>query len=151
MMAKDESTTAPGKYDVVVVGAGFSGMYLAYRLREMKLSHVILEQGTDIGGTWYWNRYPGARCDIPTIEYSYSFDKALENDWDWQELMAAQPEILEYANHVAERFNLREQMRFNTRVARADYDEDEATWTVTTESGEDYESLFHHEIGRAHV
>lgn len=122
--------------DVIVVGAGFSGMYLIIKLRELGLDFTVLEQGTDVGGTWYWNRYPGARCDIPTIEYSYSFDKELEQSWDWQELMAAQPEILSYANHVADRYNLREDIRFNTQVSSARYDEDAANWTVTTEAGE---------------
>ena len=124
--------TAPGDYDVVVVGAGFSGMYLVYKLRQLGLKFVILEQGDDIGGTWYWNRYPGARCDIPTIEYSYSFDKELEQQWDWQELMAAQPEILDYARHVADRYHLRDEMRFNTRVASAKFDEQTSNWAVTT-------------------
>ena len=119
--------------DVVVVGAGFSGMYLIIKLRELGFSFAVLEQGTDVGGTWYWNRYPGARCDIPTIEYSYSFDKELEQSWDWQELMAAQPEILDYANHVADRYDLRAEIDFETRVMRAEFDEDEKRWEVVSE------------------
>lgn len=122
--------------DVVVVGAGFSGMYLVIKLRELGLDFTVLEQGADVGGTWYWNRYPGARCDIPTIEYSYSFDKELEQSWNWQELMAAQPEILNYANHVADRYDVRDDIRFNTKVASARYDEEASNWTVVTEAGE---------------
>ncbi|HIG41045.1 MAG TPA: NAD(P)/FAD-dependent oxidoreductase [Gammaproteobacteria bacterium] len=122
--------------DVLVVGAGFSGMYLVQKLRSLGVSFRVLEQGSDIGGTWYWNRYPGARCDIPTIEYSYSFDPELEQSWDWQELMAAQPEILTYANHVADRYDLRRDIEFNTRVSAATFDESEACWRVETSSGD---------------
>ncbi len=121
--------------DVLVVGAGFSGMYLLQKLRALDFNVLVLEQGTDVGGTWYWNRYPGARCDIPTIEYSYSFDKALQQEWDWQELMAAQPEILEYANHVADRFDLRSGIRFDSVVQEANYDEANARWQVATADG----------------
>ena len=137
-MNKTNPKTSPGNYDVVVVGAGFSGMYLVKKLRDLGLNFVILEQGSDVGGTWYWNRYPGARCDIPTVEYSYSFDKELEQRWDWQELMAAQPEILTYANQVADSYDLRDDMRFDTRVASADFDENENSWTVVTEKGDQY-------------
>lgn len=137
-MNKSNPKTSSGNYDVVVVGAGFSGMYLVKKLRDLGLNFVILEQGGDVGGTWYWNRYPGARCDIPTVEYSYSFDKELEQSWDWQELMAAQPEILTYANQVADNYDLRDAMRFNTRVASADFDENENSWTVVTDTGDEY-------------
>ncbi|NKB99101.1 MAG: NAD(P)-binding protein [Pseudomonadales bacterium] len=128
--------------DVVVVGAGFSGMYLIIKLRELGMTYTVLEQGDDVGGTWYWNRYPGARCDIPTIEYSYSFDDELEQSWDWQELMAAQPEILGYANHVADRYDLREDIRFNTAVVSAEYQEDGSFWKVVAASGEEFASRF---------
>ena len=137
-MNKSNPKTSSDNYDVVVVGAGFSGMYLVKKLRDLGLNFVILEQGGDVGGTWYWNRYPGARCDIPTVEYSYSFDKELEQSWDWQELMAAQPEILTYANQVADNYDLRDAMRFNTRVASADFDENENSWTVVTDTGDEY-------------
>ena len=137
-MNKSNPKTSSDNYDVVVVGAGFSGMYLVKKLRDLGLNFVILEQGGDVGGTWYWNRYPGARCDIPTVEYSYSFDKELEQSWDWQELMAAQPEILTYANQVADNYDLRDAMRFNTRVASADFDESENSWTVVTDTGDEY-------------
>ena len=137
-MKKSNPKTSSDNYDVVVVGAGFSGMYLVKKLRDLGLNFVILEQGGDVGGTWYWNRYPGARCDIPTVEYSYSFDKELEQSWDWQELMAAQPEILTYANQVADNYDLRDSMRFNTRVASADFDENEHSWTLVTDTGDEY-------------
>ncbi len=121
------------RFDVVIVGAGFSGMYLVHLCRERGLSCVVLEKGHDVGGTWYWNRYPGARCDVPTVEYSYSFDKALEQEWDWSELMCTQPEILTYANHVADRHKLRDDMRFGRTVTAAAYDEARARWSVTAE------------------
>ena len=130
------------RVDVVVVGAGFSGMYLIIKLRELGFSFAVLEQGTDVGGTWYWNRYPGARCDIPTIEYSYSFDKELEQSWDWQELMAAQPEILSYANHVADRYDLRKDIEFSTRVKGAQFDESESRWLVEAEDGRNWSSQY---------
>jgi cyclohexanone monooxygenase len=123
-------------HDAVVVGAGFAGMYLLKRLREAGLSVKVLEAGTDVGGTWYWNRYPGARCDVPSMEYSYSFDPDLEQEWEWTEVMSAQPEILAYAQHVADRFDLRPDIRFETRVVAASFDDDTATWTITTDAGD---------------
>ena len=93
--------------DVVVVGAGFSGLYLLYRLRKAGFSTRVFERGGDVGGTWYWNRYPGARCDVESLQYSYSFDEQLQQDWHWPEKFSAQPDILAYANHVADRFNLK--------------------------------------------
>ncbi len=122
--------------DVVVVGAGFAGMYMLHRLRELGLSAVVIEAGTDVGGTWYWNRYPGARCDVPSMEYSYSFSEELQQEWQWTELMSAQPEILEYARHVADRFDLRRDILFETKVIAADFDEDDNRWTVTTDTGQ---------------
>ncbi len=110
-------------YDVVVVGAGFAGMYMLHRLRGQGLSVRVYEQGGDVGGTWYWNRYPGARCDVESMQYSYSFSDELQQEWDWSERYAPQPEILKYANHVADRFNLRSDIQFNTRVDRAAFDE----------------------------
>ena len=121
---------------VVVVGAGFAGLYLLQRLRQMGLSARAFEAGGDVGGTWYWNRYPGARCDIESIDYSYSFDPELEQEWEWTEKYATQPEILSYAQHVAERYDLRRDILFNTRVAKAVWDEETSLWTVTTENGE---------------
>ncbi|WP_024508711.1 NAD(P)/FAD-dependent oxidoreductase [Bradyrhizobium sp. ARR65] len=121
--------------DVVVVGAGFAGMYMLYRLRGAGFSVRVYEQGGGVGGTWYWNRYPGARCDVESMQYSYSFSEELQREWDWSERYAPQPEILKYANHVADRFNLRRDIQFNTRVDRAVFDETANTWAVTTSDG----------------
>jgi cyclohexanone monooxygenase len=122
-------------YDVVVVGAGFAGMYMLHRLRGQGMSVRVYEQGGDVGGTWYWNRYPGARCDVESMQYSYSFSEELQQEWDWSERYAPQPEILKYANHVADRFNLRGDIQLNTRVDRAVFDESTNTWSVTTSDG----------------
>ena len=122
-------------YDVVVVGAGFAGMYMLHKLRGLGLSVRVYEQGGDVGGTWYWNRYPGARCDVESMQYSYSFSDELQQEWDWSERYAPQPEILKYANHVADRFNLRSDIQLNTRVDAAEFDESASTWQVTTSEG----------------
>jgi cyclohexanone monooxygenase len=122
-------------YDVVVVGAGFAGMYMLHRLRGLGLSVRVYEQGGDVGGTWYWNRYPGARCDVESMQYSYSFSEELQQEWDWSERYAPQPEILRYANHVADRFKLRPDIQLNTRVDRAIFDESTGSWSVTTSDG----------------
>src|SRR5437899_9698774 len=122
-------------YDVVVVGAGFAGMYMLHKLRGLGLSVRVYEQGGDVGGTWYWNRYPGARCDVESMQYSYSFWEELQQEWDWSEHYAPQPEILKYANHVADRFNLRPDIQFNTRVERAVFDEAIGLWSVATSDG----------------
>jgi cyclohexanone monooxygenase len=122
-------------YDVVVVGAGFAGMYMLHRLRGQGLSVRVYEQGGDVGGTWYWNRYPGARCDVESMQYSYSFSDELQQEWDWSERYAPQPEILRYANHVADRFDLRKDIQLDTRVDRAAFDESANTWSVTTSDG----------------
>jgi cyclohexanone monooxygenase len=122
-------------YDVVVVGAGFAGMYMLHRLRGLGLSARVYEQGGDVGGTWYWNRYPGARCDVESMQYSYSFSDDLQQEWDWSERYAPQPEILKYANHVADRFKLRSDIQLNTRVDGAVFDEHASTWSVTTSDG----------------
>jgi cyclohexanone monooxygenase len=122
-------------FDVVVVGAGFAGLYMLYRLRGLGFSVRVYEQGGGLGGTWYWNRYPGARCDIESMQYSYSFSEGLQQDWNWSERYASQPEILEYANHVADRFNLRRDISLNTRVERAEFDEATRTWNVAISHG----------------
>ena len=119
-------------YDVVVVGAGFAGMYMLHRLRGQGFSARVYEQGGDVGGTWYWNRYPGARCDVESMQYSYSFSDELQQEWDWSERYAPQPEILRYANHVADRFKLRPDIQLNTRVDRAVFDENANAWQVAT-------------------
>jgi cyclohexanone monooxygenase len=122
-------------YDVVVVGAGFAGMYMLHRLRGLGFSARVFEQGSGVGGTWYWNRYPGARCDVESMQYSYSFSEELQQEWDWSERYAPQPEILRYANHVADRFNLRPDIQFDTRVDAAAFDETSKLWSVTTSDG----------------
>jgi cation diffusion facilitator CzcD-associated flavoprotein CzcO len=121
--------------DAVVVGAGFGGLYMVHKLLGDGLSAIGIEAGHDVGGTWYWNRYPGARCDVESVEYSYSFDKQLEQEWHWTERYAAQPEILRYIEHVADRFDLRRHYRFDTRVLGATWDEGSATWTVECSDG----------------
>ena len=122
--------------DIAVVGAGFAGMYTVVKAREMNMSVQVFEAGTDVGGTWYWNRYPGARCDIESVEYSYSFDNTLQQEWEWTERYAPQPEILKYAQHVADRFDLRTDIQFSTRVESAHFSEDTNKWTVTTDKGD---------------
>jgi cyclohexanone monooxygenase len=134
MSGKGHSANAE-TYDVVVVGAGFAGMYMLHRLRGLGLSVRVYEQGGDVGGTWYWNRYPGARCDVESMQYSYSFSDELQQQWDWSERYAPQPEILKYANHVADRFKLRSDIALNTRVDRAIFDESASSWSVTTSDG----------------
>ncbi|MDZ7674513.1 MAG: alpha/beta hydrolase fold domain-containing protein [Acidimicrobiales bacterium] len=118
--------------DVVVVGAGFAGLYMLYRLRADGFSAIGIEAADDIGGTWYWNRYPGARCDIQSIDYSYSFDPELDQEWEWSEKYATQPEILRYIHHVADKHDLTRDIRFETKVTSAVWDEASATWTIHT-------------------
>src|SRR5689334_25439998 len=113
--------------DVVIVGAGFSGMYLLHKLRRQNLSAVVFEAGTDVGGTWYWNRYPGARVDVESLAYSYSFSEELEQEYEWQERYPTQPEILRYARHVADRFDLRKDIVFRTRVSGATWEDETKT------------------------
>ena len=127
---------APGDVDVVVIGGGFGGMYMLYRLRRMGVSARAFETGGDVGGTWHWNRYPGARCDIESMQYSYSFSEELEQDWNWSEKYASQPEILEYARYVADRFDLRRDIQFCTRVTAATFDESASRWAIQTDRGD---------------
>ena len=119
----------PMQLDAVVVGAGFAGLYMLHRLREAGFTVRVFERGGGVGGTWYWNRYPGARCDVESLEYSYQFCEELQQEWRWSERYSGQPEILQYANHVADRFNLRPHIQFNTRVTSAHYDEAAQRWT----------------------
>jgi cation diffusion facilitator CzcD-associated flavoprotein CzcO len=128
--------------DVVVVGAGFGGLYALHRLRGLGLSVQVYEAGSGVGGTWFWNRYPGARCDVESLEYSYSFAPELEQEWDWSERYAPQPEILRYINHVADRFDLRRDIQFDTRVTAAAFDETSGRWRVTTDRGDDVSARF---------
>jgi len=132
----------PSHFDAIVVGAGFSGLYALHRLRGAGLSVRVLEQGDGVGGTWHWNRYPGARCDIESVDYSYSFSEELEQEWEWSERYPAQPEILRYLDHVADRFDLRRDIDLNTRVAQARYDDERAVWHVTTEGGARYTATY---------
>jgi cyclohexanone monooxygenase len=125
----------PEEYDVVVVGAGFGGLYALYRLRAMGLTVRLLEQAPRVGGTWYWNRYPGARCDVESVDYSFSFDDELQQEWTWTERFATQPEILRYVEHVADRFDLRRDIDFNTRVDAARYHDATFRWHVGTADG----------------
>ena len=123
MSIEQGRTHVPENADVVVVGAGFSGMYLIKLIREAGLSVVVIEQGGGVGGTWYWNRYPGARCDVESVQYSHTYLPDLEQEWDWSERYAPQPEILAYANEIADRQDLRRDICFNRKVTRAIYDE----------------------------
>ncbi|KAA0918026.1 NAD(P)/FAD-dependent oxidoreductase [Dietzia sp. ANT_WB102] len=130
-----ENSPSKTDVDVVVVGAGIAGMYAVHRFRGDGLSVQGFESASDVGGTWFHNRYPGARCDVESVDYSYSFSDELQQEWDWSERYATQPEILAYLNHVADRFDLRRSFTFNTRVSAAHFDEDTGVWTVTTDSG----------------
>ena len=131
------------RLDAIVVGAGASGLYLLRRLRDdLKLDVRVIDEAGDVGGTWYWNRYPGARCDIESLTYSYSWSDELQQEWRWTERYAAQPEILRYLQHVADRFDLRRDIDFATRVESAVWDEDERRWTVTTSRGDVHTARF---------
>ncbi len=137
MTASSKTLDGSGQsVDAVVVGAGFAGLYALYRLRGLGLSVRVFEAGGDVGGTWFWNRYPGARCDIESVDYSYSFDPQLEQEWEWTQRYAPQPEILAYLNHVADRFDLRRDITFNTRVVSAVFNETDNAWTVLTDDAE---------------
>ncbi|TIO39808.1 MAG: NAD(P)/FAD-dependent oxidoreductase, partial [Mesorhizobium sp.] len=116
----------------------FAGMYMLYKARELGLSALVLETAGGVGGTWFWNRYPGARCDVESMQYSYSFCEELQQEWQWSERYASQPEILKYANHVADKFDLRRDIRFNSRVSSAIFHEGERVWQLSTDDGEHY-------------
>jgi cyclohexanone monooxygenase len=118
--------------DVIVVGAGMAGIYTLKVLREQGLRVVVLEKGSGVGGTWFWNRYPGARCDIPSLEYSFGFDPQLEQEWVWTEHFASQPEIERYLNHITDRYDLRGDIRLSNGVIAATYDEATDVWLVET-------------------
>jgi cation diffusion facilitator CzcD-associated flavoprotein CzcO/acetyl esterase/lipase len=136
-MTKGTQEALRTETDVVVVGAGFAGLYLIHRMRQIGRSVVAFDGADDVGGTWYWNRYPGARCDIPTTDYTYSFDPELEQKWTWSEKYATQPEILAYLRHVADKYDLRRDIRFSTRVERAVWDQSECRWHLTTDRGDE--------------
>ncbi len=136
-----ETTREPDLH-AVIVGAGFAGLYMLHRLRQLGLSARVFEAGAGIGGTWYWNRYPGARCDVESMDYSYSFSDELQQEWKWSERYASQPEILTYINHVADRFDLRRDIQVGTRVTAAIFDEAGRRWTVTTDRGDRVSARF---------
>jgi cation diffusion facilitator CzcD-associated flavoprotein CzcO len=135
-------TTASARFETIVIGAGFSGLYALHRLRELGVSTLVLEKAEKVGGTWLYNRYPGARCDIESIEYSYSFSDEIQQEWVWTETMPAQPEIEAYLDFVADRLDLRRDIRFNTTVVAMTFDEDDAVWIVETDAGETFVAPF---------
>jgi len=139
------TTSSPGQssdFDNVIVGAGFAGLYMLYRLRGLGLSARVFEAGGGIGGTWYWNRYPGARCDVESMDYSYSFCDELQQEWRWTERYASQPEILRYIEHVADRFDLRRDIQLDTRVTSARFDEAANRWQIETDRGDHISARF---------
>ncbi|HJN93427.1 MAG TPA: NAD(P)/FAD-dependent oxidoreductase [Dehalococcoidia bacterium] len=133
-MADQPTTTL--ELDVAIVGAGFAGMYMLHRMHQDQRAARVFEAASGVGGTWYWNRYPGARCDVESLEYCYSFDKDLEQEWSWPERYSTQPDIEKYANHVADRFDLRKDIQFNTRVTAATFDDASERWIVETDQGD---------------
>ena len=141
-MAIARQADKPLDFDAIVVGAGMSGMYQLFRLRELGLRVRVFEAGTDVGGTWYWNRYPGARFDSESYSYGFSFSKELLQEWEWSEHFAGQPETLRYCNHVADKFDLRRDIQFRSRVSAAIYQEATRSWTITLENGERFCARF---------
>ena len=129
-------------FDAVIVGAGFAGMYMLHCLRKLGLSCRVFEAGGGVGGTWYWNRYPGARCDVESMQYSYSFSEELDQEWNWSEKYSPQPEILAYADHVADRFKLRKDIQFNTKVTAATFNTETNKWMVETNQGDQINAQF---------
>jgi cyclohexanone monooxygenase len=138
----DASHSSPRQLDVVIVGGGLAGLYAIHRLRGMGLKVRAYEAGSGIGGTWFWNRYPGARCDVESLEYSYSFSEELQQEWKWPERYGTQPEILKYINHVADRFDLRRDMQLNTRITKALFDGKTNEWTLRTDTGEEIRARY---------
>lgn len=128
--------------DMLVVGAGFAGIYQLYKAREAGLRVKVLEMGDGVGGTWFWNRYPGARCDVESLDYSYSFSRELEEEWEWSERYASQAEILRYINHVVDRFSLRSDIELNTQVVKARFNEQKNVWVVHTAAGDEYQAKY---------
>ncbi len=142
MTDKDKSSDTALRVDAVIVGAGFAGLYALHQLRRRGFSARVFEAGRGVGGVWYWNRYPGARCDVESMQYSYSFSDELQEEWRWTERFAPQSEILSYLNHVADRFDLRRDIAFETRVTSVHYDEDTRLWNVRTDLGESISAQF---------
>jgi cyclohexanone monooxygenase len=139
---EERSPEVGAVFDAVVVGAGFAGLYMLHRLRGLGFTARVYEAGGGVGGTWYWNRYPGARCDVESMQYSFSFSEELDQQWDWSEKYSPQPEILAYANHVADRFGLRPHIRFDTRVTAATFGEAANCWHVETDRGDKVSARF---------
>ncbi|HEV8531924.1 MAG TPA: NAD(P)/FAD-dependent oxidoreductase [Methylomirabilota bacterium] len=137
-----QEENAARAFDAVIVGAGFAGLYMLHRLRGLGLSARVYEAGRGIGGTWFWNRYPGARCDVESMDYSYSFSDDLQQEWKWTERYASQPEILSYINHVADRFDLRRDIQLETRVTAAVFDEATNRWAIQTDRGDRVSAQF---------
>ena len=141
-MSNQSNPTPPTKCDILVVGAGFGGMYAIYKFREMGYDVAGIEAASDVGGVWYWNRYPGARCDLMSVDYSYGFSEEVQQEWTWSEQFAAQPEILAYANFVADKLDLRKHFKFNTRVTSAIWDDERKLWVAKTDQGEVLEAPY---------
>jgi cation diffusion facilitator CzcD-associated flavoprotein CzcO len=140
---KGNGSGASRQLDALIVGAGFAGLYMLYELRNQGFTAKVIERGDGVGGTWYWNRYPGCRCDVESLNYSFSFDPELQQEWTWSERYSPQPQILAYANHVADRFDLRKDIEFRTGVEKAEWDEAAARWAVTTTTGETISARFY--------
>src|SRR5437764_1726113 len=128
--------------DVLVVGAGITGIYQLHRAREEGFTTLLLEAGSGVGGTWFWNRYPGARFDSESYTYGYLFSKELFDEWEWSEHFASQPETERYLNHVVDRFDLRRHMRFDAKVTSATYDESSGKWTVVVSDGTEFRAQY---------
>src|SRR6201982_2673213 len=141
-IADKPETKTQVDFDAIVIGAGVSGLYQLYRLRKLGLTVRVFEAGTGVGGTWYWNRYPGARFDSESWPYGYSFSQELLEEWDWEEHFAAQPETERYLNYVADKFDLRRDIQFNSRVAAAHYSEATRSWIVILENAQRYTARF---------
>src|SRR5271163_2361585 len=142
VLAEHSSKGPLAVYDAIVIGAGISGLYMLYRLRELGMTARVFEAGTNVGGTWYWNRYPGARFDSESWTYGYSFSKELLREWDWKEHFSPQPDTLEYLNLVTEKFDLRRDIQFRSTVKAAYWDEAAHQWNVTLERGQQAKSRF---------
>lgn len=142
MVEQSVNDAAPTSVDVVIVGAGFAGLYAVQKMREIGRSAVAIERGSGVGGTWFWNCYPGLRCDNPSVDYSYSFSRELEQEWRWTERYGTQEEILRYLNHVADRFDLRRDIEFDSTVESAHYDSERNRWLVATNTGKLFDAQF---------
>ncbi len=141
-LANQAETDATLDFDAIVIGAGVSGLYQLYKLRELGLRALVLETGTNVGGTWYWNRYPGARFDSESWTYGYSFSRELLEEWNWAEHFAGAPETERYLNYVADKFDLRRDIQFRSRVEAAHYSEETRSWDVILEDGRHYSARF---------